>query len=131
MQQEHGNYQLMVEGRIIHNYPVGGFNAEGIKSLTDAIVDIAPANGHWALFEHPKVNAGLTPDGVEAIKMMYEILIEHGCVAIALEIGFTFGNVLERKVLQHLVVPTMTGLEEEKIEAFLTAELDKSKQQHS
>jgi len=117
----------MVEGRIIHNYPVGGFNAEGIKAVTDAIIDIAPSKGHWALFEHPKKDAGLTPDGLEASQMMYEIFIENGCVAIALEIGCTFGGVLDREVLHDLPVPTMTGQDETNIEAFLQAELNKHK----
>lgn len=127
MQLEHGNYRLLVEGRIIHNYPSGGFNSEGIKALTDAILDAAPSVGNWALFEHPKTDAGLTPDGIEAIKMMYEILIERGCVAIALEIGLTFGKVLDSQVLSTLNVPTMVGDNELAIEVFLLKTLEQRK----
>lgn len=124
MQPEHGNYRLLVEGAMIHNYPSGGFNAEGIKALADEILAAAPKGQAWVLFEHPKLDAGLTPDGIEAIKMMYDILIDHGCMAIALEIGQTFGNVLERDVLSDLKVPSMTGSDEAKLESFLLDQLN-------
>ncbi len=120
----HGNYRLLIEGRIIHNYPVGGFNAEGIMHLADDIAAAAPPTGHWVLFEHPKSDAGLTPDGVEAIRMMYEILMERGCLAIGMEVGMVFGAVLQRDVFNGLGIPSMVGEDEVAIEAFLTRILD-------
>ena len=119
-----GNFRLLIEGRIIHNYPVGGFNAQGIMHLADDIVAAAPPFGDWVLFEHPKADAALTEDGMQAIRMMYEILTERGCVAIGLELEPELGAQLQKEVLNGLSIPSMVETDEVAIEAFLARILD-------
>ena len=119
-----GNFRLLIEGRIIHNYPVGGFNAQGIMHLADDIVAAAPPSGDWVLFEHPKADAALTEDGMQAIRMMYEILTERGCVAIGLELEPELGAQLQKEVLNGLSIPSMVETDEVAIEAFLARILD-------
>ena len=119
-----GNFRLLIEGRIIHNYPVGGFNAQGIMHLADDIVSAAPPSGDWVLFEHPKADAALTEDGMQAIRMMYEILTERGCVAIGLELEPELGAQLQKEVLNGLSIPSMVETDEVAIEAFLARILD-------
>ena len=100
----HGDYNLVLKGNIIHVYPTGGFNAEGVEALHRDISDLMPENESWALFEHPKDLAGLTPDAIEMLILYYKKLSQLNCCAVALEISPTWRGIFERLIVKHLEI---------------------------
>ncbi len=108
----HGNYKIELRDQIVHVYPTGGFNDIGIQLLRKSILELAPSTAPWALFEHPKNMAGLTPDAVNAIRESYKIFQENNCVAIALEISATWRDIFERDIVSHIQIPTFLGKDE-------------------
>ncbi|MEM9304575.1 MAG: hypothetical protein AAGE01_20860 [Pseudomonadota bacterium] len=123
MELEHGDFRLEWQGRVLHNYPVGGFNEYGIRRLQQAILDEAPEGIPWALVEHPKDRAGLTPEGLEEIRRMHLALVQHGCVCIGMDVAPTFGAILRDLVLSELPVPTIVGDQPDDIDTFVATEL--------
>lgn len=67
----HGNYIIEVVDDIVHVFPNGRFNALGIEELHQDIVRNAPIVRPWALFEHPRDLAGLTPETIDALINSY------------------------------------------------------------
>jgi len=100
----HGDYKIRVSNNIVHVFPVGGFNPEGIEALHKDIVSSAPANS-WVLFEHPCDTAGLTPEAVDAIVRSYQNLAKINCVAIALEISSTWKYLFEKNIVAQIAIP--------------------------
>lgn len=116
---EHGEYRLEWSGQVLHNYPVGGFNEFGIDSMRDRILEVVGDRNGWAFFEHPRDNAGLTPEAVPALCRMHQALIRQGCVAIGLEIGVTFGGVIRDQIFPLLSVPAIVDEDPAIVEHFL------------
>ncbi|MFD2167930.1 hypothetical protein ACFSJY_16875 [Thalassotalea euphylliae] len=101
----HGDFSVIVEGNIVHTYPVGGFNKEGIESIRAAIVDAIPNTNNWILFEHPKDQAGLTPDAAQAIGESYLEFEKQGCQEIRLEVCSTWRAIITRQLSSKLDIP--------------------------
>ena len=100
----HGQYKLYLEGDILHVYPFGGFNVQGIIELHQTIILRAPS-GSWALFEHLIDKAGLTPDAVSEVIRFYRRLQSINCVAAALEMSPVWQGVFEEYIVGKLDIP--------------------------
>ena len=103
--KSHGDYKVELINDIVHIYPVGGFNAEGILDVRGSVLSIAPTDRPWGLFEHPKDLAGLTPEASDELLKSYQEFSEHNCIAVALEICSTWQGVVERKLSDNLDIP--------------------------
>ena len=101
----HGNFKIELKGNVIHVYPVGGFNKEGIDEVHTEVSIVAPNNTAWILFEHPKDLAGLTPEALDALVESYLKFQEQNCSAIALEICSTWEGVVRRALKDKLYIP--------------------------
>lgn len=106
--EAHGYFDVERIDSIVHAYPRGGFNAQGIIALRTEVISQAPQTP-WILFEHPKELAGLTPDAVDALKESYLIFSTLKCCAIALEISTTWKNVIDKQITQDLSIPIFMG----------------------
>ena len=99
---EHGSFHIELLDNIIHVYPIGGFNEAGIKAIHDEIRSIAPTDQAWALIEHPKDQAGLTPEAADELCKYYCQLSSFGCKAVGMEVNNfwarTIGELLENKI---------------------------------
>ena len=102
---EHGDFEIKTIESVVHTYPVGGFNEYGIKRIRQSILNACPYDRKWALYEHPKDVAGLTPEAALEIALSYKEFCENGCVVIALEVCSTWQNVIARKLKQDLAIP--------------------------
>jgi len=103
--QAHGDYKIELIDKVVHVYPRGGFNEEGIIAMHKEIAAIAPSNCAWALLEHPKNIAGLTPKAITEIIKGYQQLIAHNCVVIGLEISSAWQDVFEKNVIANVDLP--------------------------
>ncbi|NMP29992.1 hypothetical protein HII17_00335 [Thalassotalea sp. M1531] len=101
----HGDYELKLEGNIVHCFPKGGFNRTGIIALRSEIIALAPKNQSWVLFEHPLSEAGLTPDGATELYSSYTLFEKMGCKAVALEICSTWQYIIEKLLTDELTIP--------------------------
>ncbi|MCL6416241.1 hypothetical protein MIB92_11310 [Aestuariirhabdus sp. Z084] len=120
----HGDYRITLAGDILHVFPAGGFNAQGIIELHKAITLVAPKNNPWALFEHPYNNAGLTPDAIIAIIHSYQNLEASGCIAVALELSSTWQRVFQQSVIDKIRIPVYLDSDPENLETRLRQTLD-------
>ncbi len=102
---EHGEFDLKLTGNVVHTFPVNGFNEFGIQRIRAAILDLAKGLEKWALFEHPKSLAGLTPEASEEISRSYEEFSDRGCVLIALEISPVWGEVIRKSLGNDFPIP--------------------------
>ena len=105
----HGEYTISVDNNIVHVYPVGGFNAQGIIDLRKSIYSAAPKHQPWILFEHPLNLAGLTPDAIESIILSYQSFSKINCLAIALEVSTTWHSVFRSEIVGHVDIPVLLG----------------------
>ena len=101
----HGNYKVELRHDIVHVFPVGGFNEDGIRDVREQVLLIAPKNRPWGLFEHPKDLAGLTPEASEELLKSYQIFSKLNCIVIALEICSTWQGVIEKVLTNNLDIP--------------------------
>ena len=102
---EHGSFHLEVIGDVIHIYPKGGFNEYGIKKMHEKILSIAPNNRAWTLIEHPKDQAGLTPEAAEELCKNYCKLSKSGCSAIGLEINHFWARTIQKILKDKVDIP--------------------------
>jgi len=113
----HGEYTIEVLGNVVHVFPKGGFNAQGIEKLHEDITSLAPKNQAWVLFEHPNNAAGLTPEAVEQITRSYQRLAKQNCIAVALEISSTWQGVFETSIVNKLDIPVLLNSQPDVLEA--------------
>lgn len=121
----HGEYKIEVMENILHVFPVGGFNAQGIEELHNDVAKKAPKNRAWALFEHPFNHAGLTPEAVDEIINCYQRLSQTNCVAVALEISSTWQGIFEKLILEKVKIPVYLDSRPEILEQKIKEELSK------
>ena len=103
--REHGTFHLKLIGDIVHMYPKGGFNEQGIKAYHDQLLSIAPTDRAWALIEHPKDQAGLTPEAAEALCKLYCEVSELGCRVIGLEINNFWAQTIQNLIKDRVDIP--------------------------
>lgn len=103
--QEHGDFELKIIGNVIHTYPMSGFNEFGIQRIRKAILELAEGLESWALFEHPKSLAGLTPEASVEIAKSFEEFSQKGCVMIALEISPVWEGVIRKSLETVIPIP--------------------------
>ena len=103
--ESHGTYKIELIGNIVHIYPSGGFNEQGVKQLNDKIILIAPRDTTWALLAHPDDSAGLTPEAVNEIVKFFQQLNTVNCVAVAMEVAPTWQGVLEKSFVGNVSIP--------------------------
>ena len=101
----HGNFQINLEGNIVHVYPVGDFNEIGINELQGEIIRLAPKNTSWALIEHPKNAAGLTPEAALQLVQGYQQFVKLGCGAIGLDVSQCWQEIIKLYLPKELTIP--------------------------
>ncbi|MFC3153259.1 hypothetical protein ACFOEK_19625 [Litoribrevibacter euphylliae] len=121
--KEHGIYRIEESGDIIHVYPVGGFNEYGIKSLHQEIRSIAPKDRAWVLIEHPKDEAGLTPEAAKELCKNYCLLSKYGCKAVGLEISRIWAFSIQKTLKDQVDIPVYFSESSEEVEKFVVQHL--------
>ena len=101
----HGNFDLFVENNVVHTFPSGGFNPEGIIEIRQEILKHAKTFDWWILFEHPGNKAGLTPEAVKEIVRSFQHFEQAGCKAIAMEVHPTWGWAMHNSVAKNINIP--------------------------
>ncbi|RTR39493.1 hypothetical protein EKG38_06705 [Shewanella canadensis] len=120
----HGEYKIELMNNIVHVFPSGGFNEQGIIQLHKKIASIAPHDKPWALLEHPKNIAGLTPEAVEELINSYQNLGKLNCVAAGLEVSSTWRRVFETLIVGKVDIPVYLNSDSEKLEQLIKQKLD-------
>ena len=105
--QAHGEFQVKLIKQVVHTYPEGGFNKEGIKAVHHAILESVQNTAKWALFEHPKDEAGITPDAVEEMLFFYHRIEHQGCQFICVDLNHLSAVMFKNMVQKHLTIPTL------------------------
>ena len=103
--ESHGNYKIELIENIVHIYPSGGFNEQGVKQLNDKVLLIAPLETPWALVAHPDDSAGLTPEAVNEIVRFLQQISKMNCVVIGMEVLPTWQGVLESSIKGNVSIP--------------------------
>jgi hypothetical protein len=103
--KSHGDYKIELINDVVHTFPVAGFNEEGIRELREQILLIAPVDRPWALFEHPKDLAGLTPEALEELLKSYQSFSKLNCIVVALEASPTWQYVINKMLSGNLDIP--------------------------
>lgn len=112
-----------IEGRVIHVYPEGAFGEREVNLYEAQIEKLIPKDTTWALFEHPKLIAGLSPDGQKALLPVYMRLISRGCVVIASEVSSIFIPLLHDNIFPKLGCPCLASQHEGELANFIKAHL--------
>lgn len=120
---EHGNYHMELVGNILHVYPVGGFNEFGINALHLEIRQIAPRDIAWALIEHPKSSASLTPEAATALCNNYKLMEQHGCRAIGLEVNRLWELTIKKAMGDKVAIPVYYSKEPQELLGSVEAHL--------
>jgi len=116
---EHGDFEIEIIGNVVHTYPVGGFNEHGIKRIRQSIMNARPYDEKWALYEHPKDVAGLTPEAALEIALSYKEFCKNDCVVIALEVCSTWQNVIAKRLKKELPIPLYFDSNGSRLEALI------------
>jgi len=119
----HGDFKIELIDNVVHVYPSGGFNEQGVELLNEEIVSIAPQDQPWAVLEHPKNSAGLTPEALSKIAGFYQKIGELNCVALGFEISSTWKGVLEKAFIDKVDIPICMSNDLEKVELFIHEKL--------
>lgn len=122
---EHGDFRIERDGKIIHIYPVGSFNEFGVNAVFAAIKEMAPVDTNWALIEHPKNDAGLTPEATEALINNYHALSQLGCKAVGLEVNALWTSVLSKLLNDRLDIPVYFYQDPQALERKILSDLEK------
>jgi alkyl hydroperoxide reductase subunit AhpC len=122
--ESHGDYEITIIDDVVHVFPTGGFNEQGICDLRERILTIAPKDKSWGLFEHPRDLAGLTPDALEEILKSYQAFIKINCQVIALEANSTWQGVIEKKLKGNLSIPFYLGDNEKELASLINQHLE-------
>lgn len=122
--ESHGNYRIELTENIVHIYPSGGFNEQGVKQLNDKVLLIAPDENPWALMAHPDESAGLTPDAVEEIVSFLQKISKKNCVVIGMQVLPTWQGVLEKALKGNVNIPVYLDASMEKLAPLIKNSLD-------
>lgn len=111
------------EGNIIHTYPMGSFGRKEVTLHYQAVVKFAEHHKTWALFEHPKANAGLSPEGEIALMTQYQNVVNAGCKVIALEVSTVFAERLNKYIFPEIDCPCMASQDKDALLAFINSNI--------
>jgi hypothetical protein len=117
--RSHGNFTLKLNDHIVHAYARDGFNEFGIVEYRESILKLVINEPSWILFEHIEESGGLTPEALNELILTYNEFEKFGCIGIAVEIGSTFGTVLEKNVFNHINLQTIASKEQSELTAFI------------
>lgn len=117
--KSHGNFTLKLNEHVVHTYARDGFNESGIIEYREEVLKLVSNETSWLLFEHLEESAGLTPEAVGELILAYNKFEKFGCIAIVVEIGSTFGSLLEKRVFNHINIPTIASKEQPELIAFI------------
>jgi len=120
----HGKYKIELIGNVVHVFPTGGFNEQGIRQMHKEIASIAPKIKPWALLEHPKDIAGLTPEAIEELVSCYKSLSSINCVVAALQISGAWQGVFETRIVDKVNIPVYLDCDLALLEKQITHILD-------
>ncbi len=120
----HGDCKVELINDVVHIFPIGGFNEEGIRDIRDRILSIAPIDKPWGLFEHPKDLAGVTPEAAEELLQTYLTISKFNCKVVALEVCSTWQGVLEKTLDGNLDIPYYFSNELEELNTLIQEHLD-------
>jgi len=119
MNKAHGEMEIVLEGNIVHTYPQGAFNGEGIKKFRQKILEKAPRNKPWILFEHPMNEAEITPEALIELEKTFLACEENGCFAIVQESSLVYGIVVQIYALGLLNIPSMVSKDRDELLRFI------------
>jgi len=120
----HGDYKIELLDNVVHIYPVEGFNEEGIQELREQILLIAPIDRPWALFEHPRDMAGLTPEALVELLKSYQRFSNLNCKVVALEVSSTWQCIIEKILSDKLDIPFYLSSDLEQLEGLVKKHLN-------
>lgn len=115
----HGEFTIEKTGRVIHTYPEGGFNAQGIKRVHEAILKASENEPVWILYEHPLGKAGVTPDAVDELVRSYLKFSKLGCIGIAMEVETIWGQAISNKLGDNFPLPHFFSPEKDNVDRWL------------
>lgn len=121
--QPHGDYKVELINDVVHVFPLGGFNEEGIQEVREQVLLIAPKDRAWGLFEHPKDLAGLTPEALGELLKSYQYFSDFNCKVVALEVNATWQGVIEKGLKGNLDIPFSLSNDLDQLEVFIKQHL--------
>lgn len=125
--ESHGNYKIELISNVVHIYPSGGFNEQGVQQLNEEIVKIAPLKIAWALLAHPQDSAGLTPEAVNEIVKFFNYISTLNCVAVGIEVSSTWQGILEKSIVGNVNIPVYMNNDLLSFEHLIKQKLDSAK----
>ncbi|MDP5131322.1 MAG: hypothetical protein NWQ54_10575 [Paraglaciecola sp.] len=121
----HGHYSLSVKGQIIHCDYSQGFNIEGVRALTQAILALVSNMDNWVLFQNPDESAGIAHNAIIEMMTSYVTLQNAGCQAVAIVENSIFVNAGIRYHPKALTMPIRIDKDGEMLLAWLETRLQK------
>lgn len=115
----HGNFKIELINDVVHIFPSGGFNEQGIREIRDQVLLAAPTTKPWGVLEHPKDLAGLTPEAAKELLKSYQTFSKRNCIVVALEVCSTWQAVIESLLNGDLDIPFHLNSDLEQLEARL------------
>ncbi|MDC0602545.1 hypothetical protein OAP14_05890 [Aliiglaciecola sp.] len=101
----HGEYEIKKDGFIVHVYPAGAFNYEGIIELKSEVLNIVSTEKKWVLFGHHTNQAFVIPEALDALIDAFNEYALHGCIAIFQEASTVRADTLEKLVKPSVNIP--------------------------
>lgn len=80
----HGKFSVYWQGNTVYCDYSDGFNAKGVKAITEEILRVAKPLKQWVLLQRPEPSAGITYDAIELMYQCYVSLQRAGCLAVSL-----------------------------------------------
>jgi hypothetical protein len=118
----HGEYTIEVKDQVVHTYPSGAFNQEGLEKIHSSILENRPEHENWGLYEHPDDSSGLTPEAIEELLHFYQSLESEQCQFICMQMSMLASKMFEVMIDQKVTIPVYINPSEQTL-ANLTQQL--------
>lgn len=121
----HGTFHIEIVGNIIHGYPEGAFNPEGVSDYYETILKEAEQFNGWGYFLHTNDNYGMTPEAKAMIPKYIDRLVENSCVAMGLLVTNMVAESIANRLRLEISLPICVSSDCSEIEAFFVKEMHK------
>ena len=123
----HGSFKVWLEGHLVYCDYAEGFNAAGVRAITEDILRVAAPVKKWVMLQRPEPSAGITYDAIELMYQSYVQLQRAGCLAVGLHENSIYVHSGRFRKDGELTMPIVIDKDIPKLMDFLNQTLAKNK----
>ncbi|MBT1062120.1 hypothetical protein KJY73_00990 [Bowmanella sp. Y26] len=117
---EHGTFTLSLKGRVLHTFPTGSFNRQGLVKYRQAVLAAVVGKSNWVLYEHAGNGTALTNDALPELIATYCQAQLAGCIGIACEVGPLFKDLINSAAKGKVHIPLLLSEHSTDLDDFIS-----------